>query len=164
MSTSTCPHCGATLFGNVSRCYKCGKDVDVAEKAREDRETLKSEEITAEVQDGQLTWPVIVIFLQGLFELTGLAAFLTGFFIDLGWLTVTGGILVLLDDLIDMGMGVLNPVFPVLLAVVLAIIFTPWYVGVFWASAAFKVFNIPISLKKVFAPEKFLANVNALVV
>lgn len=103
---------------------------------------------------------VAVILIQGFFELIGLGAFLAGFFLDVGWLMATGGVLVVLDDVITVGMGVLKPLFPVLLAVVLAIIFTPWYVGVFWASAAFKVLDIPNSLRKLIAPRKFLAKVS----
>jgi hypothetical protein len=60
-------------------------------------------------------------------------------------------------DIIEIRMGILNPLFPLLLAIGLAIVFAPWYVGVFWASAAFKVLGIPVSLKKVLTPRRFLA-------
>ena len=101
--------------------------------------------------------PIFVGIVQGLFELLGLIAFLAGYFSDIKWLMVTGGVLVVLDDIIELGMGILNPTFPILLAVVLALIFTPWYVGVFWSSAGFKVLNIPTSLMKVFAPRRLLS-------
>lgn len=32
--SNKCPHCGAELYGSVSRCYKCKKPVDFAKKAR----------------------------------------------------------------------------------------------------------------------------------
>lgn len=98
----------------------------------------------------------LVIVVQGLFELIGLGAFLTGFFLEIGWLMVTGGILIVLDDVIEIATGILNPMFPVVLAVVLAIIVTPWYVGIFWASSGFKVLNIPTALIKVITPKKIL--------
>ena len=69
-----------------------------------------------------------VAFVQGLFELAGLGSFLIGYFGDICCLVV-------LDDIIEMSMGVLNPLFP----------------------AAFKVLGIPTSLKKVFTPKQFVA-------
>ncbi len=101
--------------------------------------------------------PKAIILLQGLFELLGLAAFLAGYFGDVWWLMMAGGVLVVLDDVIEMAMGILNPLFPLLLAAVLTVVLTPWYVGIFWASAAFKVLGIPTSLLKVAAPAKVLA-------
>lgn len=98
--------------------------------------------------------PTVVIIFQGLFELIGLGSFIVGYFIGLKWLMLFGGILVVLDDVIEIFMGILNPLFPAILAIVLAIIVTPWYVGVFWASAAFKVLGIPTSFIKIFAPQK----------
>jgi hypothetical protein len=103
--------------------------------------------------------PVLVLVFQGLFELTGLFAFLMGYFAGITSLMLFGGILVVLDDVIEIFMGILNPLFPVLLAIVLAIVFTPWYVGVFWASTAFKVLGIPGSFRKIFAPYKLIEEV-----
>ena len=99
----------------------------------------------------------VVVFVQGLFELVGLASFLIGYLGDIWWLMVVGGCLVVLDDIIEVSMGILNPLFPILLASILAIVFTPWYMGVFWASAAFKVLGIPTALKKVLTPKQLAA-------
>lgn len=41
MSASTCPHCGETLYGLVSRCFKCGGSVDVREKAEKAMDQAK---------------------------------------------------------------------------------------------------------------------------
>lgn len=103
--------------------------------------------------------PAFVLVLQGAFELVGLLSFLIGYFAQTTPLLLFGGILVLLDDVIEIFMGILNPLFPVLLAIVLAIIFAPWYVGVFWASAALKVLGIPGSFRKIFAPHKLIEEV-----
>ena len=100
---------------------------------------------------------IAIIFIQGIFEIVGFGGFVTGYFTDMAWLMILGGCLVVLDDIIEIGMGVLKPLFPVLLAIGLAIVFTPWYVGIFWASAAFKVLGIPASLSKIFTPRKFFA-------
>lgn len=64
--------------------------------------------------------PIAVVFIQGLFEIVGLGGFLTGYFADIWWLMVLGGCLVVLDDIIEIGMGILNPIFPVSLAVILS--------------------------------------------
>ena len=100
---------------------------------------------------------IAIVIIQGLFELIGLGGFLAGYFAEIWWLMMVGGCLVVLDDVIEINMGVLNPLFPVILAIVLAVLLTPWYVGVFWASAAFKVLGIPTSLRKVFTPRGFAA-------
>ena len=104
--------------------------------------------------------PTLIIIVQGLFELLGLGGFLVGYFTELWWLMIVGGFLVVIDDVIEMAMGILNPLFPVLLAIALAISITPWYVGIFWASAAFKVLGIPVSVLKVVAPARILAKAN----
>jgi hypothetical protein len=98
-----------------------------------------------------------VVFAQGLLELSGLAGFLIGYFGGVWWLMVLGGCLIVLDDIIEILMGILNPLFPIALVIVLAIFLNPWYVGVFWASAAFKVLGIPTALRKLFTPKRFTA-------
>lgn len=95
-----------------------------------------------------------IIFGQGLFEIVGLGSFLYGYFSGVNWLMVVGGCLVIVDDLIEMFLGILNPLFPVIVAVVLAIIFKPWYVGVFWGSAAFKILGMPGMITKLITPHK----------
>ena len=100
----------------------------------------------------------LVIVGQGLFELLSLGGFVAGYFFDLGWLMIVGGILIVLGDVADMAMGVLNPLSPIVLAIIGVLLLTPWYLGVFSASAIFHVLNIPTSLKKVYAPRKFLTS------
>jgi len=103
--------------------------------------------------------PIAIIFIQGLFELLGLGGFIAGYFADIWWLMILGGSLVILDDVIEIAMGILNPIFPVLLAIALAIVISPWYVGIFWASAAFKVLGIPTSVRKVFMPSRVISQI-----
>ncbi len=93
-----------------------------------------------------------IAFIQGLFELIGIVGFLAGYFVEIWWLMILGGCLIILDDIIEIVTGILNPGFPVMLAIFLAALISPWYVGIFWASAAFKVLGIPISIRKVFMP------------
>lgn len=97
-----------------------------------------------------------IIFLQGIFEIVGLGSFLYGYFMGISWFLVIGGCLVVLDDCIELALGVLKPTFPVLLAIVLALIMKPWYVGIFWASSAFKVLGIPAIIMKIVAPKELL--------
>jgi hypothetical protein len=56
---------------------------------------------------------VAVLVFQGLFEVIGLASFLSGYFLGIGWLMIAGGILVILDDVIEIEMGMLKPLFPI---------------------------------------------------
>ena len=90
-----------------------------------------------------------VIMFQGIFEIVGLSSFLGGYFLEIQWLFLLGGCLIVLDDIIEVSIGILNPIFPILLAVILACFITPWYVGIFWASGAFKILSIPSSIQKI---------------
>ena len=100
---------------------------------------------------------IFVCFLQGAIELLGLTGFLVGYFMEMGWLMILGGVLVVADDVVEVLQGILNPLVPVLLAIALAFVFTPWYVGVFWASAGIKILGVPTAFQKVFSPRRFIA-------
>lgn len=102
-----------------------------------------------------------IIFFQGLFEFVGTIGFISGYFFHIPWLMIACGLMVILDDIIEISMGILNPLVPVILAIVLAFFFTPWWVGIFWASSVFKILGIPTSLIKVIAPKKFLSKAMA---
>ena|SRR3990170_7746530 len=97
-----------------------------------------------------------LIRIQGIFWLSALLAFIYGYFSGIRWLMILGGIIVVFDDILEIIHRILNPIFPIFLAIVLALIFKPWYVGVFWASAAFKVLGIPGYLTSIFYPEKVI--------
>lgn len=98
----------------------------------------------------------LLLRLQGVLWLSALISFIVGYFDDITWLMILGGIIVVFDDVLEILNGILNPIFPVILAIVLAIVFTPWYVGIFWASAAFKILGIPGYFKLIFRPEKVI--------
>lgn len=89
-----------------------------------------------------------VIRIQGLLELS-VILFLMGIFTGTGSLVVAGGIIMLINDVIAMGLGALNPLFPIILAIALGVIIQPWYVGVFWSLAVFHVLDLPNAFKKV---------------
>ena len=98
---------------------------------------------------------IFIVFIQGVFELLGLTGFLVGYFTDIGWLMVLGGIFIVVD-VVEVFQGILHPLYPVLLSVVLAFVFTPWYVGVFCASAGYKVLGLENALRKTFTPRRFI--------
>jgi hypothetical protein len=103
---------------------------------------------------------VAIVILEGLFEITGLGGFLAGFFLNINWLMITGGILVVLDNLIDFPLEISKKVlFRAILVVVLAIMIKPWYVGIFWASSVFRVLSIQTSLRKIFSPNGFILTI-----
>lgn len=66
----------------------------------------------------------IVRFFAGA-ELFALLAFIAGYFTDLYLLMLIGGILLVIQDIFSMVQGILNPIFPIILAIVLAMVFTP---------------------------------------
>jgi hypothetical protein len=94
------------------------------------------------------------VVFRAIAELVGLIGFLVGYFLHVKWLTIGGGLLIVFDDLMQMLVGALKPLFPLILAVVLALILSPWYVGIFWASAAFKILDIPTLIVSIFNPSK----------
>jgi len=93
--------------------------------------------------------------LYALLELLSLTAFLVGFFGNISWLSILGGTFLLFDDVMSMLSGVLNPLFPFVLSVLLAISIDPWYMGVFWSAAAFKILNIPTNISVILRPERY---------
>lgn len=84
----------------------------------------------------------MAIFGLGLLELGSVLGFMAGYFFGIPALALACGLLVVLDDIREIGTGVLRPLEPVLLAAGLACLLAPWYMGVFWASAVFKLLNI----------------------
>jgi len=99
---------------------------------------------------------IFLMVFQGLWELGGLTAFLLGYFGEIEWLMILGGILLVLEYGIEILWGILNPIVPIILWIVSAIIFKPWYVGIFWVCAVFTALNIPGNLIKIFAPHKLI--------
>lgn len=89
-----------------------------------------------------------IIRFQGLLELS-VIIFLVGFFIGSPIITIVGGILMVINDILEVYVGALNPLFPIILAVILASIISPWYVGIFWSQAVFHVLGIPTAILKV---------------
>lgn len=62
------------------------------------------------------------------------------------------------DDILEVYVGVLNPLFPIILAVLLASIISPWYVGIFWSQAVFHVLGIPTAIRKITKGSEILRN------
>ena len=62
-----------------------------------------------------------VCFVQGLIELLGPLGFASGYFWDIEWLMIGCGILAVVDDAVEIGQGILNPVFPVVAAILLGL-------------------------------------------
>lgn len=85
----------------------------------------------------------MAIFGLGLLELGSVLGFMAGYFFGIPALALVCGLLVVLDDIREIGTGVLRPLEPVLLAAGLACLLAPWYMGVIWASAVFRLLNIP---------------------
>ena len=97
---------------------------------------------------------ICILMVQGIVELLGVGAFVIGYFIDIWWIMVAGGLVMVVDDVCDMSLGILNPLFPVVFAIALAMIIDPWYVGIFWSLACFKFLGIPGALVKIFVPHR----------
>lgn len=88
-------------------------------------------------------------------EILAIAGFIFGFFYDIFILTVIAGILLIIDDILEVLSGRLNPLFPIIFAVILGYFIKPWYFGVIWSVVAFKVLNIPKDIQVILNPEKY---------
>lgn len=96
----------------------------------------------------------VIVVLASLFELIGISGFLFGYFAGIKLVMLVGGCMLVFDHIYEMGVGILKPLFPILLAIPFVILMTPWYVGVFWSIAVLKVFNIPGSIMKIFMAKR----------
>ena len=97
-----------------------------------------------------------IVIIQGAIGIIGLAAFLVGFFQDISLLMIVGGTSLVIDDILSILSRALNPIVPVILTVSLAIVFEPWYEGVFWASASFAAWDYKVNWWKLTAPKTFI--------
>ncbi len=97
---------------------------------------------------------VATVFFTSLIKIVSLGVFLAGVFTQSHTLVLVGGVAVVLLDVAAIFARVLNPAFPVLLAIILAVVLDPWYYGVFWASAAFHILGLPTYIARVLTPRR----------
>ncbi|OGJ37429.1 MAG: hypothetical protein A2383_02425 [Candidatus Pacebacteria bacterium RIFOXYB1_FULL_39_46] len=94
-----------------------------------------------------------ILKIQGLLELSVLL-FFYGVYAGNEAIWILGGVLMLIDDVIAMALGVLNPIAPIMLAIIFAIFIQPWYLALFWSIAVFAVLGIPGAFVKLFMTPK----------
>ena len=97
-----------------------------------------------------------VLRMQGAFELSALVLYFSGYYGEIPAIMFLGGGMLVMDIAMTIWLRVLSPVYPVTLAVLLSLFFTPWYQGVFWACAIFTLIGTPNSVRKLLSPEKVL--------
>lgn len=95
----------------------------------------------------------------GFFQILGLFLFIYGSFISSPTLAISGGIIMLLEVYLAITSGAdrFGPFlfFAIVGVLVVISLSIPWYFGVFWSVAIFKVINIPTNLRKIFNPASF---------
>lgn len=99
-----------------------------------------------------------VLRLQGVFELTAVILFFSGYFGGVFWLMILGGLMLVADNLMTVGLGLTNPLLPLGLSALLALVMQPWYAGIFFGCSAFTLLGIPNSARKLWDPERVLAD------
>lgn len=77
--------------------------------------------------------------------------FLVGIFLRIEPIWFFSGIVLIINDLLAILVGELNPIFPIFSAIIAAIFINPWYLGVFWASEIFSVLSVPTSFLLIFS-------------
>ncbi len=98
----------------------------------------------------------IVLRLQGTFEISSLVVFFTGYYTEILWVMFLGAAMLILDNLMTIIFRLISPLYPLILALLLSIFFTPWYIGVFLACAVFTLLGIHNSFMKIWNPAKVL--------
>lgn len=97
-----------------------------------------------------------VLRLQGLFEISAVFLFFIGYYGGILPIMFIGAAMLVVDILSTILLGVLNPIYPLALVILLSMVFTPWYYGLFWACAIFSVLGSFNSFRKVIVPDKVL--------
>lgn len=99
----------------------------------------------------------LVLRIQGFFEISSLILFFTGYYTEILLLMFLGAAMLVVDNLMTIMFRLINPVYPLLLAVLLSLFFTPWYIGIFMACAIFTLLGIHNSFLKIWDPARVLA-------
>src|SRR3989344_5619831 len=86
-----------------------------------------------------------VYFVRRLAEFILPLIFLVGIFLNLQVLWIIPGIFMLLEDIMSMLTGELNPTFPIIAAIIAVFLIKPWFLGVFWSIEVFAILNVPTS-------------------
>lgn len=88
-----------------------------------------------------------MILFKCLLLLILVSLFLISFFMKITWLMILSGILIVIYDIFDILTGLLHPLLPIILAIVLVVLINPWYIGLFWASAIWHILGLPWYVK-----------------
>lgn len=91
---------------------------------------------------------------SSILSLLALSSFIYGFFAEQRAFAISGGVVLILLDVVAIWVGVLKPLFPLLFAIVLALLVKPWYYGVFWSCAVFQILNIPAYIAMLVKPTR----------
>ncbi|HDQ41588.1 MAG TPA: hypothetical protein ENN39_11245 [Desulfonatronum sp.] len=101
---------------------------------------------------------LMVLRIQGAFELTALIFFFSGYFGGSSWLMILGGIMLVADNLMTILLGLATPLLPLGVSALLALVIVPWYAGVFLGCSIFTLLGVPNSARKLWNPERVLAD------
>lgn len=91
--------------------------------------------------------------LGNLIELVGVLTFFGGLIGHSRGVWVAGAICLIIHVGLDLLSGALNPMFTILLVVVLAVFVHPLLRAIGWSLAPFAVLNIPIAMQMILKPE-----------
>ena len=96
-----------------------------------------------------------IFCVKNVLNLVTLCLFLVGNIYSNTNLTIIGGSGMILFSFV-LYHKFLNPLIAIVLGVVLAVLLTPWYLGVFWAVSIYLIFQIITLLHNLFTKPNFL--------
>lgn len=92
--------------------------------------------------------------LYSVLEILAIIGFILGFFYDVYLLATIAGLLLVIDDILEILSGRLNPFFSIVFALILGFIIEPWYLGVIWSVVVFRILNIPKDIQVIVNPQR----------
>lgn len=90
--------------------------------------------------------------VQGILDLTSLGLFFGGLLGHSQAVWTVGGVMLVGLTVLKIWSGALNPLFPSLFAIALAVIIHPWQLGVFWSIGGFGLIGVPYNFRQMFTP------------